>query len=251
MVSCGQFWAIGSISHLVYVLFAEAIYYRIPNNDRGFMDTNYTLVGRYTSQKYLRLLKSQSRHSWLPGLLISTSPGTHNVLPPTEQLKPSKALISLFVHCLELPHHWEICFFLCTQTQFDSWGMASSVNLVPNLACYDLWHPHLTFSPCLYVRWALQPCCLGFSGLSCFHYLGHRKWYHGSQEIFWVKRVTIVRSSSWTQALLLSWWNRIGSWINPNNISFPRQIREAWKQGTDSWCLEISLEGSQTWLCWV
>lgn len=185
MTSWGQLWAIGSISRLVHDLFTEAVYYRIPNNDRLVVDSRCTLAGGCSSQQYRRLFKSRSRHSWLPGLppfhitLHTQCPPSHWTMDVFQSFDLSALSIAW-----DFPIIGKSVSSSVTRSQSGSWGMASSLNPVPSLAFYDLWQPCLTFSPCLYVWWALQPYDLGFSGLACFCYLGHRNWYHGSQEIF-------------------------------------------------------------------
>lgn len=100
MASWGQLWAIGSISHLVHDLFAEAVYYRIPDNDRIFMDSSCTLVGGCSSQQYLRLFKSHLGHSWLPGLprfhitLHTQCPPSHWTMEVFQSFDPSALFIA-------------------------------------------------------------------------------------------------------------------------------------------------------------
>lgn len=133
-----------------------------------------------------------SRATWgtadCPVFLVSTSPCTHNVFPPTEPWKSSRALIPLLCSFLETSPSLGNLFLPQYPKSVRQLTMASSVNAVPNLAFYDLWQPRLTFSPCPYVWSALQPYDLGFSGLACFCYVGHGNWYHGSQEIFQSKK---------------------------------------------------------------
>lgn len=175
MASWGQLWAVGSISHLVHDLFAEKPFIIESQTMTG---SSWTPAVPWWEDALASNTAGYSRAAWgtadCPVFLISTSPCTHNVLPPTEPWKSSRALITLLrplfgtspsLGNLSLPQ----------KLKSGSWGMASSLNPVPSLAFYDLWQPRLNFSPCLYVWWALQPYDLGFSGLACFCYLSHRK----------------------------------------------------------------------------
>lgn len=96
MASWGQLWAVGSISHLVHDLFAEKPFIIESQTMTG---SSWTPAVPWWEDALASNTAGYSRAAWGTAdclvFLISTSPCTHNVLPPTEPWKSSRALITL------------------------------------------------------------------------------------------------------------------------------------------------------------